>query len=166
MRPLHSHATALAVDTCNNSHGHVSAKSTCKDSASSHNQPSNRMSRRGHLHRHNQMAKPLHTTVLLLLFLLLQLGTPVTAIKIAVPPGRTECVSETVTPEHFAVRLPAPRQCSAVPVWLSRTAPHAPRNTTPPQVPGGPRIDGRILVSGNSQYYVPFITVRVRHWRW
>ncbi|KAG1681327.1 hypothetical protein FOA52_007373 [Chlamydomonas sp. UWO 241] len=29
------------------------------------------------------------------------------------------------------------------------------------QVPGGPRIDGRVLVSGNSQYYVPFVTVKV-----
>ncbi|GLI61151.1 hypothetical protein VaNZ11_003435 [Volvox africanus] len=28
-------------------------------------------------------------------------------------------------------------------------------------VPGGPRIDGRVLVSGNSQYYVPFVTIRV-----
>ncbi len=29
------------------------------------------------------------------------------------------------------------------------------------QIPGGPRIDGRVLVSGNSQYYVPFVTIRV-----
>ncbi|KAG2427708.1 hypothetical protein HYH02_014539 [Chlamydomonas schloesseri] len=28
-------------------------------------------------------------------------------------------------------------------------------------IPGGPRIDGRVLVSGNSQYYVPFVTIRV-----
>ncbi len=28
------------------------------------------------------------------------------------------------------------------------------------QVPGGPRIDGRVLIKGSSQYYVPFITIQ------
>mmetsp|Transcript_13916 Transcript_13916/g.30054 ORF Transcript_13916/g.30054 Transcript_13916/m.30054 type:complete len:238 (+) Transcript_13916:97-810(+) len=52
------------------------------------------------------------------------------AVKIVIPPGKTECVSQSLTGEHF-------------------------------EVPGGPRIDGRVLVGGNSQYYVPFITIRV-----
>ncbi|EFJ44551.1 hypothetical protein VOLCADRAFT_121295 [Volvox carteri f. nagariensis] len=54
----------------------------------------------------------------------------VAAVKITIPPGRTECLGETVEADHFTV-------------------------------PGGPRIDGRVLVSGNSQYYVPFVTIRV-----
>ncbi|GFR48360.1 hypothetical protein Agub_g10250 [Astrephomene gubernaculifera] len=29
------------------------------------------------------------------------------------------------------------------------------------QIPGGPRVDGRVLISGNSHYYVPFVTIRV-----
>ncbi|KXZ42759.1 hypothetical protein GPECTOR_120g426 [Gonium pectorale] len=52
------------------------------------------------------------------------------AVKVTVPPGRTECMGETVEADHFTI-------------------------------PGGPRIDGRVLVSGNSQYYVPFVTIRV-----
>lgn len=51
-------------------------------------------------------------------------------VKIVIAPGRTECVAESVEPEHF-------------------------------QVPGGPRIDGRLLVTGYSQYYTPFVTARV-----
>lgn len=67
---------------------------------------------------------------LALVVLLALASSPAEAVKIIVGPGHTECVSETVTHDHF-------------------------------EVPGGPRIDGRVLVSGTSQYYVPFITVRV-----
>ena len=36
-----------------------------------------------------------------------------------------------------------------------------PEPCMPAQIPG-PRIDGRVLVSGTSQYYTPFVTVKVR----
>lgn len=67
---------------------------------------------------------------LLLAAALFHCCSPAIALKITIPTGRTECISESVTNEHFAI-------------------------------PGGPRIDGRVLVTGNSQYYVPFVTVRV-----
>ncbi|MEW5310235.1 MAG: hypothetical protein WDW38_002052 [Sanguina aurantia] len=73
-------------------------------------------------------APPLHIPGLLLALLsLLQLTA---AIKLILPPGKTECVLERVDEDHF-------------------------------QIPGGPRVDGRVMVSGNSQYYVPFITVQL-----
>eukprot|EP00197_Chlamydomonas_leiostraca_P008549 CAMPEP_0202884770 /NCGR_PEP_ID=MMETSP1391-20130828/41321_1 /ASSEMBLY_ACC=CAM_ASM_000867 /TAXON_ID=1034604 /ORGANISM="Chlamydomonas leiostraca, Strain SAG 11-49" /LENGTH=232 /DNA_ID=CAMNT_0049568001 /DNA_START=16 /DNA_END=714 /DNA_ORIENTATION=+ len=69
------------------------------------------------------------------IMLLLVLGALLAArsadgLKVVVGPGQTECVSETVTDEHFLVH-------------------------------GGPRIDGRVLVSGYSQYYVPFIGIKI-----
>lgn len=67
------------------------------------------------------------TTYFLLSLSLVYLAS---AVKIVIGPGRTECVAEGVTEEHF-------------------------------QVPGGPRIDGRLMVTGYSQYYTPFITARV-----
>lgn len=34
------------------------------------------------------------------------------------------------------------------------------------QIPTGLRLDGRVLVSGSSHYYVPFVTVTVRGWHY
>ena len=118
---------------------------------------------------------------LLLATALLYFGSPAAAVKITIPAGRTECVSESVTNEHFSVgrvrRSTKEAFCgpqfsdmvasgctvhgaggdSSYPCYQPVTA----RTLPAPQMPGGPRIDGRVLVTGNSQYYVPFVTVRV-----
>lgn len=69
-----------------------------------------------------------YVSLLALAFLVAPLSTQ--AVKVNISPGSTECISETVTADHFTV-------------------------------PGGPRIDGRVLIKGSSQYYVPFVTIRV-----
>lgn len=79
------------------------------------------------------------------------------AVKIVITPGATECLAEPVDQEHFEVRqwaVPLGPWCASVLELLLFAA---------SQIPGGPRIDGRVLVTGYSQYYVPFITIRVRH---
>jgi hypothetical protein len=40
----------------------------------------------------------------LVLLLLVATVPDAAAVKVVVPPGRTECISEDVTPEHFEVR--------------------------------------------------------------
>lgn len=83
--------------------------------------------------------------------LLVLFTSEINAIKIVVPPGQMECVAETVEDEHFLVGVHK--------VFLRCAFPHL--HLFFPQVAGGPRIDGRVLVSGYSQYYVPFIAVKV-----
>ncbi|KAF5836589.1 emp24/gp25L/p24 family/GOLD-domain-containing protein [Dunaliella salina] len=65
-----------------------------------------------------------------LLFLYLQSSFPAFAVKVVIPPGGSECLSEPISDEHF-------------------------------QIIGGARVDGRVMVSSKSQYYTPFLSVRV-----
>ncbi|KAJ9530033.1 hypothetical protein QJQ45_023311 [Haematococcus lacustris] len=67
--------------------------------------------------------------------------------------------------EHLAKVAPIDQRLKRVEVVVDNVndqmAQHNKGKPKAPKVPGGPRIDGRVLVSGLSQYYVPFITIQV-----
>lgn len=115
----------------------------------------------------------------------------VPAVKIAVPLGKTECIqSEALTDEHLMVRnssacwsarlylRPNPKRPNPLCRWTCPGRPPAlapqcalpmkpffngaPPHAPPPQVPGGPRLDGRVLISSTRSFYHPFVSIRVR----
>eukprot|EP00967_Tisochrysis_lutea_P128242 scaffold219149_cov18-Tisochrysis_lutea.AAC.1 len=78
--------------------------------------------------------------VLLVLLHLLHSSLPAQAVKVVIPPEGSECLSGPCVST-----IQAKDVCPAVRM----------------QIPGGARVDGRVMVSGRSQYYTPFLTVRV-----
>lgn len=68
-------------------------------------------------------------SALLALLALAALACRAHSFKILIPPGKTECISETIDAEHF-------------------------------EVPGGPRIEGAMFVSGPTPSTSPLVTIR------